>query len=473
MSAPVNRPTPALDATQLLPAPLWSDPRVHLLDDLWLLTLFAMLFAAGVPWFLGALEVRVGAALLGLTTVALIHFGFTALATPASMLRRWRRGALLGLHAAGIVAIGYTWLQVGGLQNPLFLAVFALPIIGAAFLSRWQPYAMAALALTVVTLAALEQAPELRWYASAASGIGAWLAAIFNRAPSMAGAPFPGFYAPSGYFVVLLEVFGILLFACAVAAEYLGSVFDRLYQQSGSARAEAERAQELWIAVIEQLPSPAALVDANTLQVICASEQLAEHFCRQGAPMGRGLLEAVQFSFPEIVQELVRGSGGAARHVALRVDEEVRLAEVHVQHLAHRGRRYALVLIDDLTEQFAVRAALDASEYAALVIDSRDRVLAFNKPALALFAEAQIGADACRLLAQPETPTRWWEPGLASRRKMLLRIVPRVFQVTSSAVALPGEDEHVYVITFQPVARAESNAPSDAGLTRSTAVRGS
>lgn len=33
------------DATELLPAPSWSDPRVHLLDDTWLLTIFAILLA--------------------------------------------------------------------------------------------------------------------------------------------------------------------------------------------------------------------------------------------------------------------------------------------------------------------------------------------------------------------------------------------------------------------------------------------
>lgn len=464
--------TSALDATQMLATPLWSDPRVHLLDDLWLLALFAMLFAAGVPWFLGSLDVRVGAALAGLIVIALIHFGFTALAGPAAALKRWRRGALSALHAAGIIVTGFVWLHVGGLQNPLFLLVFTLPVIGAVFLSRWQPYVMSILALAVVTLCALAQAPELRWYASGLSGVGELLARLFERAPSMAVAPFPGFYAPSGYFVVLLEVFGILLFASALAAEYLGSVFERLYTQTGSARGEAERAQTLWISLIEQLPRPAVLVDAGTLQVVCASEQLAQSLCASAeAPLGRNLLEVVRFSFPEIVQELIRGQGGSARQVGLRAGDAMRLVEVHVQHLAHRGRRYAIVLIEDVTEQFAMRAALDASEYAALVVGAHDRVLAFNKPALALFAEARIGADACELLALPEAPSRWWEPGLTSRRKMLLRIVPRVFQVTSSAVALPGEDEHVYVITFQPVARAEAGGASGAVTARSAALR--
>jgi len=45
------------------------------------------------------------------------------------------------------------------------LLVFALPVIGAIFLSRWQPYLMATLAAVMVALMASSQAPELRWYA--------------------------------------------------------------------------------------------------------------------------------------------------------------------------------------------------------------------------------------------------------------------------------------------------------------------
>ena len=52
----------------------------------------------------------------------------------------------------------------------MFLAVFALPVVGAVFISRWQPYLMALLAIVVVALVALAQAPELRWYAAGFAG---------------------------------------------------------------------------------------------------------------------------------------------------------------------------------------------------------------------------------------------------------------------------------------------------------------
>ena len=76
--------------------------------------------------------------------------------------------------------------------------------------------------------------------------------------------------------------------------------------------------------------------------------------------------------------------------------------------------------------------------------------------ALALFSATRVGADASALLAQPESPPRWWEPGVTGRRKMHIRIQPRVFQVTSTALSLPGEQDRLCVVAFLPVARAET-----------------
>jgi PAS domain-containing protein len=445
----------SLDSTQLLPLPTWSDPRVHLLDDLWLVTIVAILFAAGLPWLLSSFDIRFGAALLGLLGLAAVHIGFTILTAPVPGIHPWRKRALAILHAVGVVAVALIWHYAGGIHNPAYLVVFVLPVIGAIFLSRWQPYVIAILAMLAVTAVALSGSPELRWYASGLAPQAAWLTGLFGGA-SAASEPFPGFYAPPGYFVVLLEVFAILMAACAFAAEYLGNVFDRLHADHVAARAEAERAQQLWANLIEELPLPAALVDTRTLQIVSQSAELAT-WVPDGAPsVGRKLTEAVNFSYPEIIEELANGIGGMAPNVALHRGEELFLARVRAQPIPYKGRRLALILIEETTESYAVRAALDVAEQAIVIVDSRDRVLSFNRPALALFSATRVGADAQTLLAQPDAPARWWEPGLTGRRKMQVRIVPRLFQVTSTAVPMPGEQERLCVIAFLPVARAES-----------------
>lgn len=440
--------------TQLLSIEDRDEPRVQLLEDLWLLTIFAVLLAIALPWFVSSFDIDFGGAAWAVLALGAIQVALTSLAGLRGASAVWANRARALLHATGVVVIGIAWQHAGGLQNPVFLAAFVLPVIGASFISRWQPYVTAILAILVVAAVALFQAPELRWYATGLGTVWAWLASLIGEEGAAVSSPFPGFYAPSGYGVVLLEVFGILMFVSAVAAEYFGTVFERLHAHLAVARAEAERGQELWTALIERVPVPALLVDADTLQVICASDHVTPTMCPADTPVvGRSLFESIRFSYPEVVQELITGVGGVAFPSMIRVAEQLRATEVRVQHVGHKGRRFALVTIDDRTEAFCAKAALDAADDAAVVVDAQGHVIAFNKPARGLFAAADVGAEVARILAHPGSGVRWWEPGLAGRRKMHVELHRRVYQVTCSTVPLPGEEESLYVIAFLPVAR--------------------
>ena len=121
------------ERTQMLPRLAWDDPRVHLLDDVWLLTIVAILVATAVPWFVSGFEVQLGAASWGLLLLGGIHFAFTAMAAATSPHTRWRNRGLAALHLVGVAGLAYIWQHTGGVQNPVFLCVFALPVIGAIF----------------------------------------------------------------------------------------------------------------------------------------------------------------------------------------------------------------------------------------------------------------------------------------------------------------------------------------------------
>jgi PAS domain-containing protein len=445
---------PNLDSTQWLPRPLWQNPRVHLLDDIWLLTIVAILIATGVPWFANGFEADIGTATWGLLALGGIHIVFTILASPTSSDSRWRDYVLTLLNVVGVVLIGFIWEHAGALQNPMFLTIFALPVIGAIFLSRWHPYLIATVSVLVVAIVALSQAPELRWYASGLFGSDNWLSGLFGRQGNVAQPSFSGFYAPSSYLIVLLEVFTITLFACAVAAEYVGTIFERLTAHSILAWTEAERGQELWATLIERLPLPALLIEPDTLKVVAASEFAVNYLQCEDVPLeDRNLFDAVRFSYPDFVNELIVGAGGAAPVTGIRVADQLRLAQLRVLHLTHKGRRLTLLTIEDATEAFCLRAALDTSEYAALVVDARGRVLAFNKLVVGLFGTAQVGADVAQWLPQADPGLRWWEPGLTGRRKMHIKIGSRIYQLTSSAIAVAGEEERIFSVSFLPVAK--------------------
>jgi PAS domain-containing protein len=461
------------DGTQLIARPRWENRRIHALSDIWLLTIVAILIATSVPWFANGFEVDIGAGSWGLLAVGGIQGAFTILSSRKWPHDRWHDYLLTLMDVTGVILIGYIWQHVGALQNPAFLTVFALPVIGAIFLSRWYPYLMAAVSVCVVLVVALAQAPELRWYASGLLGSGAWLTWLFGHQSAVAQSSFPGFSAPSSFLIVLLEVFSIGLCACAVAAEYVAIVFERLSAHTALARTEAERAQELWSDLIERLPLPALLIDPVSLRIVACSDCACTYLGGEEIPLeGRNLFKALCFSYPDIVHELIVGSDGAAPLTVMRVADQLRVIQVRVLHVVHKGHRLALLSIEDRTEVFCLRAALDTSEYAALVIDAQGRLLAFNKPAMWLLAGAEVGADAAQLLSQSNSSHRWWESGLSNRRKIHIEIDQRVYQVTSSATTLAGEKERIYTVSVLPVAKGgmgdtlEMSATAITGATR-------
>jgi PAS domain-containing protein/uncharacterized membrane protein YhhN len=436
------------DAAQLTTPVAWTDPRVHLLDDSWLLTIFAVLLATALPWLLSGFAVNFAAVSLGLFALGAIHFSLSTLGRRSRTGER--RGVMTSLHIAGVFIVAFIWINAGGLQNPAFLMVFALPVVGAIFLSQWQSYVTALLALVLVGAVALAQIPELRWYMPGFSTMGAWLDSVLNDGSGEG--PFRGFYAPSSYYIVLLQVFAILTLACAVASEYLGTLFERLHAHLNEARAEVESGQTFWSELIEDLPVPAFLIEPDTLRIVCSSER-AQAFCSTPPTHNRTLPDTVHFSYPDVIQQLITGEGGLSPLSMIHVGDRLLAAEVSVQHTSQKGRRLALVAIHDKTDDLAMRAALDVIGQAALVIDSNGRIVEFNKPSLALFAGLRKNADAAALLSLAGMSARWWEPGLTGRRKMHVEITPRIYQVTTSALPLPGEDAQLYVVTFLPVAR--------------------
>ena len=138
--------------------------RKRLFDDVWLLTLFVIFIALATPWFLRVLDFD-----LGPLAWSLFGFGLAYVAGAMATDRvESRRNVFLivgALQALGVIFLGFLWHLAGGLQNPLFLLVFVMPVIASSLVSlSWQSYLTALLAVVVVALVALIEAPELRWY---------------------------------------------------------------------------------------------------------------------------------------------------------------------------------------------------------------------------------------------------------------------------------------------------------------------
>jgi hypothetical protein len=442
-------------STQATTPQVADDPHVHLLGDTWFLTIFAVLLATALPWFVSSFDIDFGRASLGLFALGVIYVLLSNDAVLKGVSDVWRKRATASLHVAGVGVLGFIWLHAGGAANPVFLLAFVMPVVGATFISRRQPYLSAALALIAVFVVVLIQEPELRWYVSGFGSVGASLVAFFGGEGSRGSSPVPGFDAPFAYLSVVLEVFAVLLFSCAIAADYVGTVFERLRTQATAARAEAARGQEMWATVTEHLPVPAFLINADTLRVICVSENASEIVSGGESPVGHAFFEAVRFSYPDVVQNLIEGTGGGIPDAVVRVAGEPRTVEVSVGHIPYTDHRFALVVLRDVTDAMCVKTALDMADHAALVIDERGDVKAFNKPALGLFPGTSAGTKVVGLLSPAGWGTAWWQAG-TRRRKAIVEIRQRCYEVTCASVALPGEDESLHVVALRPVAKKQS-----------------
>jgi PAS domain-containing protein len=436
----------------LAPSPEWVEARSRMLEDTWLLTLFALVLATALPWFVSAFNIDFAAASWAIVLLGVIYVALTLVARIPSQ-GSLRRRALGALNAAGVIGIGLLWRQVGALQNPAFLLAFALPVFAASALSRWQPYATAALAVVVAAAVALSQSPELRWYAAGLHAAVRWgLQLIAGQSQGTGADILPGFYAPVGYDVVLLEVLTVLLFTCAVAAESLASSFDNVLEHLATAQAEATHGQDMWATLLLQMPLPALLVDADSHQIVLASRALAPFWPTGTHLAGRALFDVIHCAYPERLREALAGTGGVTTAMLLP-GAEARLARIRTQPLDYEGRRLALVLLEDVTDTFGVAAALDAEEHGCMVISARGRVMTANKAAHALFPDALPGSDAGQVLSRSQAgPDPWWDPGLTGRRRLYVTIRQHNFLTTCTAVPLPGDEGALCVIAFTPLA---------------------
>jgi hypothetical protein len=429
------------DNTRTAPVAPAADPRAPLLEDIWVLTIFAALLATAFPWFVSGFNIDFAAASLALLALGVIYVGMSLAAGHRRHGPRWPSALL---NVAGVMTLGLLWQHAGGLQNPAFLLVFVLPVLGSGALSRWQPYLTAIVAVLTIAGVAARQDAELRWYAA-----GRWIVRLVGAgAPSGAHDALLGFYAPITYDVVLLEVFAIVLFACAVATESINNAFGKLLDHLISARADAASGQEIWLGLLTGLPVPALLVDAESLEIIQASEP-ASDFCHcEFALPGRHLLDVLPFSQPEALQALIDQSGGTAPGMSLRSKSDLRIVDVKISHLLHERRRLALVLLFDVTSAFCVTSALDVSEQAVWVMDPHGKVLWSNRMAGSLFPNGlpPIGT------ATGAAP--WWQPGFSGRRRLRMTVSGRNYQALCTAVALSGEREDCFVLAVATASAA-------------------
>lgn len=446
MSAIVEAP----ERTAPEPATLGLRERRRLAETLWYAALWAALAAAALPWYLRLLPID-----LGPPAWTLFGFGTALWLSSAASGRLATRRGLLAVtalqHVAGVVVLGVVWQMAGGLENPAYLAVFALPVVAAAALpARRLTYFAAGAAFAAVVLLALLERPELRWYL-ASLGLPGGLVSEAWPLPGFASSPFPALTPPPTSAAAILLVFGVLLAAVAVAVDALSGRLSHLYLRLETSGAALARAESLARDLVRSSPVPAVLLRSANLQVVEASDAFfRELLVARDEIFEKSLLELVAFGYPEIAESLLRGERREVPFVVLRVGAETRFARLQSYPIEHGNERLLYASLHDVGELYFLQAALDAEDEALLVLSVDDRLTYSNRAASALFGPLEFGQPAADVLAGAALEPGWWHPGPRSRVERRVRAGATPCRAAVTAVEVPGAEGRLTIVRLRP-----------------------
>jgi len=426
--------------------------RKRLFDNVWFLTLFAVLLATGVPWYLRILDIDFGRIVWGL-----FGYGLFQVAINAVLKRRPEHRtflAVVGLQQCiGILTVGVLWHYAGNVQNPFFLFVLALPLIaGSLVMLPWQSYTTAFLLIGSVLTVAWLDAPDLRWNVLQIRLLPDWFTRILPVPLGAPPQPFPSLNTSPSYLFTLLFTVVLGVAAVVLMSESWNSYLVRLYNRVSSSRNALDKSESLSLEVVRAAPWPAALVYRDTFQVAQASASFVEFMLLRPEQVQQGtLFNLVRFSDPEAVEDLIRGQGGELPFAVYRVGQELRIAHVRVHSMQHAGFGFAHVSFTDLTDEHCLGVALGAIEHALVVLSGTQRVLYFNPAAKAVFTSLDIGVDASGHLQVVNLPTGWWEVGVHNRRERQVQVNDHRYRAVCVAGRIPGERETLTILMLHSI----------------------
>ncbi len=422
--------------------------RKRILDGAWIGLFCLVLASVLVPWLFRALEVDATAVAWTVLAYSALFVALSAWLETGKSIRRLR-WSLYGLQILNVLFLDALWIQVGGVQLTSFLLVFVLPIvISGLVLTRWEPYALSGLTSTVVILTALGASPALRWYADR-SGLPGLRWAGERVEPWVMPETLVGVEPDPAQLAVTLFFFVLILFAASVATSSLAVQLVRLRERLEVSRRERSEAEALAEKVLTAAKDPSCLVDRESHRITLASDSFVRQLLVDRRDLTeRTFFELVDFSFPDVVEEIL--CGGEAPFVVYRVGEDVRIARVTVASIDHRGSRYAHVTLQDVTDVSHLKLALDVIDALYILMDTRGRVLYFNQPSLKRFARLYPQAEATQALGRDDLPNGWWDPGARRwvQRDLELDGVHHAVEVVTADI--PGEHGRIALLTLRP-----------------------
>jgi len=230
------------------------------------------------------------------------------------------------------------------------------------------------------------------------------------------------------------------------------AVTRELYQREQ--RRGKRRAEDLFRAVLRASPLAGMLVDRMTGVIIDGSDMFRKQFLDGRGAGERGLLEVIEFSHPERIEQLLARGSGTAWHTVYYVKDVARIANVRCYTVDYEGASYAYVVLEDITEQHYLKAAFDAVPDPLLIVSSQQQLLYANRRAEEIFGDLYFAMEVAPLLRQDDAEDHWWRAlDRYEERRVLIKEQP--YDANAVPFRFAGESEASTILTLRDVSSEE------------------
>jgi len=219
-------------------------------------------------------------------------------------------------------------------------------------------------------------------------------------------------------------------------------------------RREKRRAEDLFRAVLRASPLAGMLVDRMTSVIVDGSDVFRKQFLDGRGAVQRGLLEVIEFSHPERIEQLLARGSGTAWHTVYYVKDVARIANVRCYTVDYEGASYAYIVLEDITEQHYLKAAFDAVPDPLLIVSSQQQLLYANRPAEEIFGDLYFAMDVTPILRQEDAEDHWWR-ALDRYEERRVSIKDHPYDANAVPFRFAGESETSTILTLRDVSSEE------------------
>ena len=392
--------TVAVQAHKPLDSLLALLERKRLIDGAWVVCLGVIMAAVALPWFLRALDINLMPVATLVFVYVVVHLAFSA-ATDRLRSTGGLSTSIRLMLMAGVAFLACLWHLVGGLQNPLFLAAFTLPVIMSGMMMTGAQALLTALtSVLLVTALAFTESADLRWYLtqlhlSQLSRVAAAAASTFPAVEAI-----PGFTPTPTYEFTLLVMFAAVQVTVAFLSRPLALLLVRVNSRLEVSGKMLTEVQGLFHSVLCAEPEPAVIVYADTGQVVQASDSFFKRMLvRPSEMVGRGLFDILQFDAATRVMAAFASPSGELPFCVYRVHGEKRVANVSFHRTTHQGLSYLYVGFQEVTELYHLQSAFDAVDDPLMVLETDGRLHYANRSARDAFGDLYFGQEVASIPA--------------------------------------------------------------------------